>query len=66
MYQDEYGNMWASYADYQEYLNEVTLENNTDVMSDLLKNAFSDAYIDEYNHVWENKQKCIESRINNE
>ena len=66
MYQDEYGNMWASYADYQEYLNETKLENNNDVMSDLLKSVFSNVYIDASNQVWESEERYIESRKNNE
>ena len=35
MYQDEYGNIWASYEDYQNYLNQKSIEtnNNENVIS---------------------------------
>ena len=68
MYQDEYGNMWASYEDYQDYLNQTSIEfnNNENVINELLGGFFENIYIDDKGQIWENKQKYIESGNYNE
>ena len=63
MYQDEYGNIWASYEDYQNYLNQKSIEtnNNENVINELLGGFFENIYIDDKGQIWENKQRYIES-----
>ena len=62
MYLDEYGNEWASYEDYQNYL-EVAKNINH---NKLIKDLFSGAYIAEDGTIWESEEKYLESGKNNE
>ena len=68
MYQDEYGNAWASYEDYQAYLKQASIQsnNNEKIITELLVGVFGNIYIDNQGHIWENKQKYIESGNYNE
>lgn len=68
MYKDEYGNVWASYDNYQTYLRESSIEksDNKTAISKLLEHLFKNIYIDDECRVWESKQKYIESGNRNE
>jgi hypothetical protein len=68
MYKDEYGNIWASYEDYQNYLEQINIEcsNNETLINELLNGFFGNIYIDNKGQIWENKRKYIESGNCNE
>ena len=68
MYQNEYGNIWASYEDYQSYLNQTSIESNhnENVINKLLGGFFDNIYIDNKGQIRENKQRCIENGHCNE
>lgn len=64
MYLDEYGNEWASYEDYKDYLNTLSEDKNDEVTEELLKQSFQGIYIDTNNSVWANKEKCQDIKNN--
>lgn len=68
MYCDEYGNMWASYEDYQSYLKEAEIEaNNTEkTISNMFKEMFGGIYIDNKGQMWESEQIYMEYCSRNE
>lgn len=61
MYKDEYGNVWASYEDYQTYLKEISEEDNDNqqVVNELIGNFLS-------NSMNTKNDKSIESGQKNE
>lgn len=68
MYCDEYGNMWASYEDYQSYLKVAENEtNHTErIITDMFKEMFDGIYIDSKGQMWESEQTYIEHCSQNE
>ena len=62
MYKDEFGNIWASYEDYQTYLKEVAEDdnNNQHVVNELI-GSYLNSSLDK-----SKDNKYIESGKNNE
>lgn len=52
MYLDEFGNEWASYEDYADYLNNVDSSVNDQIILEFIKENFKNAHMDSNGTIW--------------
>jgi hypothetical protein len=67
MFDDEFGNSWASYEDYMSYCKNNSEQGYGDISSEILKSIIDNKkegtiYIDKDGRFWESEKKYKESK----